>query len=85
MDNLFSKKKEKLDPDKAQQEIKELAKQKFIDNVLKDSNQLRKQSELLAQQLGKFIPPQMHKAMMRGDLIQKLLLEEKNLQFFLVT
>ena len=35
MDNLFFKNK-KVDPDKAQQEIKELAKQKFIDNVLKD-------------------------------------------------
>ena len=78
----FSKNKKKLDPDKVQQEIKELAKQKFIDNVLKDSNQLRKQSELLAQQLGKFIPPQMHKAMMRGDFNTEITTRRKKHTIF---
>ncbi len=78
----FSKNKKKVDPDKAQQEIKELAKQKFIDNVLKDSNRLRKQSELLAQQLGKFIPPQMHKAMMQGDFNTEITTRRKKLTIF---
>ena len=50
---IFQKNREKVDPDKAQQEIKELAKQKFIDNVLKDSNQLRKQSELISSTIRK--------------------------------
>ena len=78
----FSKKNKKVDPNKAQQEIKELAKQKFIDNVLKDSNRLRKQSELLAQQLGKFIPPQMHKAMMQGDFNTEITTRRKKLTIF---
>ena len=78
----FSKNNKIVDPNKAQQEIKELAKQKFIDNVLKDSNRLRKQSELLAQQLGKFIPPQMHKAMMQGDFNTEITTRRKKLTIF---
>ena len=80
----FNLNKDKVNPFEKQKELRDYAKQKFIDNVLMDSNRLRKQSDLLAVQLGKFIPPQMHKEMMNGNFSTDLLQEEKNLLFFLV-
>ena len=74
--------KERVDVYEEQKQIRDIAKQKFIDNVLKDSNQLRKQSELLAIQLGKFIPPQMHKAMMQGDFNTDVATRRKKLTIF---
>ena len=62
---------------------KRYCKTKFIDNVLKDSNQLRKQSELLAIQLGVY-SSQMHKVMMQGDFNTDVATEKKNLLFFSV-
>ncbi len=78
----FKFNKEKVDPFEKQKELRDNAKQKFIDNVLKDSNRLRKQSELLANQLGKFIPPQMHKAMMQGDFNTDVTTRRKKLTIF---
>ena len=74
--------KEMVDVYEEQKQLRDIAKQKFIDNVLKDSNQLRKQSELLAIQLGKFIPPQMHKAMMQGDFNTDVATRRKKLTIF---
>ena len=71
-----------VDVSEEQKQIRDNAKQKFIDNVLKDSNRLRKQSELLALQLGKFIPPQMHKAMMQGDFNTDVTTRRKKLTIF---
>ena len=78
----FTFNKENVDVSEEQKQIRDNAKQKFIDNVLKDSNRLRKQSELLALQLGKFIPPQMHKAMMQGDFNTDVTTRRKKLTIF---
>ena len=44
----FNLNKDKVNPFEKQKQLREDAKQKFIDNVLMDSNRLRKQSDLLA-------------------------------------
>ncbi len=78
----FASSKDTEDPIEKNKKVREDAKQKFIDNVLKDSNRLRKQSELLANQLGKFIPPQMHNAMMQGDFNTEVTTRRKKLTIF---
>ena len=78
----FVSSKDTEDPIEKNKKVREDAKQKFIDNVLKDSNRLRKQSELLANQLGKFIPPQMHNAMMQGDFNTEVTTRRKKLTIF---
>ena len=78
----FVSSKDTEDPIEKNKKVREDAKQKFMDNVLKDSNRLRKQSELLANQLGKFIPPQMHNAMMQGDFNTEVTTRRKKLTIF---
>ena len=78
----FNLNKDKVNPFEKQKELRDDAKQKFIDNVLMDSNRLRKQSDLLAIQLGKFIPPQMHKEMMNGNFSTEITTRRKKLTIF---
>jgi len=78
----FNLNKDKVNPFEKQKELRDYAKQKFIDNVLMDSNRLRKQSDLLAVQLGKFIPPQMHKEMMNGNFSTDITTRRKKLTIF---
>ena len=68
--------------EKIENELREHAKQKFIQNVLKDSNLQKKRSELLTSQLSKFIPPQIHKAMIRGDFNTDIATKRKKLTVF---
>jgi len=78
----FNLNEDKVNPFEKQKELRDDAKQKFIDNVLMDSNRLRKQSDLLAIQLGKFIPPQMHKEMMNGNFSTEITTRRKKLTIF---
>ena len=80
----FNLNKDQVNPFEKQKQLREDAKQKFIDNVLMDSNRLRKQSDLLAAQLSKFIPPQMHKEMMNGNFSTDITTRRKKLTIFLV-
>ena len=64
------------------EELKEEAKQKFIQNVLQDANIQRKKSDILTNQLSKYIPPQIHKAMMRGDYDTDIATKRKKLTVF---
>ena len=79
----FKLNKDKVNPFDKKKELRDVAKQRFIDNVLVDSNRLRKQSDLLAIQLGKFIPPQMHKEMMNGNFSTDITTRRKKLTIFL--
>lgn len=78
----FLKNKKKVDLATIENEIRENAKQSFIQNVLKDSNLQKKRSELLTNQLSKFIPPQIHKAMIRGDFNTDIATKRKKLTVF---
>ena len=78
----FKLNKDKVNPFDKKKELRDVAKQRFIDNVLVDSNRLRKQSDLLAIQLGKFIPPQMHKEMMNGNFSTDITTRRKKLTIF---
>ena len=78
----FNLNKDQVNPFEKQKQLREDAKQKFIDNVLMDSNRLRKQSDLLAAQLSKFIPPQMHKEMMNGNFSTDITTRRKKLTIF---
>ena len=78
----FKLNKDKVNPFDKKKELRDVAKQRFIDNVLVDSNRLRKQSDLLAIQLGKFIPPQMHKEMMIGNFSTDITTRRKKLTIF---
>ncbi len=63
-------------------EQRQKAKDNFMQNVLKDSNHLKKQAELLTQQLSKFIPPQIHNAMMQGNYNTDIATKRKKLTVF---
>ena len=78
----FKLNKDKVNPFDKKKELRDVAKQRFIDNVLVDSNRLRKQSDLLAIQLSKFIPPQMHKEMMNGNFSTDITTRRKKLTIF---
>ena len=78
----FRKNKNNKDIISIENEIRENAKQSFIQNVLKDSNLQKKRSELLTNQLSKFIPPQIHKAMIRGDFNTEITTKRKKLTVF---
>ena len=78
----FKFRKNQVNPNEKEKEFKEKAKESFIKNVLIDSNRLRKQSDLLAIQLAKFIPPQMHKEMMDGNFSTEITTRRKKLTIF---
>ncbi len=79
---IFIRNKKKKDFESIERELRENAKQKFIQNVLTDSNLQKKRSELLTNQLSKFIPPQIHKAMLRGDFNTDIATKRKKLTVF---
>ncbi len=78
----FKKNTNSKDLEAIENEIREKAKDKFIHNVLKDSNIQKKKSDLLANQLSKFIPPQLHKAMIAGNFTTDITTKRKKLTVF---
>ena len=59
-----------------------ISKENFFKNVLIDSNKQKKKSDLMAFQLGKFVPPQIHKVMMEGNYNSSINTKRKKLTVF---